>query len=130
VATGQETAWVVTEGGDKNSKKVFDGSQPGSDLDEDDLIVFPQPLLLSNAQPLTLMADRSASGEEGIHCSVKIYDATGRLVAKAFEGRLEAGRAVVLGESAKGGVPKAPGVYFLCVETRTGTVTRRIVVLK
>jgi hypothetical protein len=87
-------------------------------------------MLLASTRTLTLEVKELTSVEDGAGCSVKIYDATGRLVDTVFEGKLERGQALFIGENGKGGVPKVPGVYFLRVETRAKTITKKIVLLR
>jgi hypothetical protein len=65
----------------------------------------------------------------GDFCSIRIYDATGRLVDEVFEGKLERGLVLAIGDD-EGGVPGVPGVYFLQIETRDKTRTQKIVLLR
>ena len=130
-ATDEDTVYIkkVVEF-NRDGRTVNDENQHASNTGEDSLIVYPQPMLLAGTRTLTLEVKELTSGEEGAGCSVKIYDATGRLVDTVFEGKLERGQALVIGENGKGGVPKVPGVYFLRVETRAKTITKKIVLLR
>jgi hypothetical protein len=128
VITGQDTAWVTKV--NDHGKKVGDRSQRPLPAIEDSLAVFPQPIPLSGARPLTLRANGISPTEGGTQYSIQIYDVTGRLAGKSFEGRLEDGQAVVIGDGGMEGLPKAPGVYFLRFETGNRVVTKRIVFLR
>ncbi|HVP57428.1 MAG TPA: T9SS type A sorting domain-containing protein [bacterium] len=133
-ATDEDTVYV---------RKIVDFSKDGRRLDdankhasntpttgEDSLVVYPQPMLLSDAGTLMLEVNELTSVAEGAPCSVKLYDATGRLVNTVYEGKLEKGQTLVIGEVGKGGVPKVPGVYFLHVETGAKAITKKIVLLR
>ncbi|MFH1220651.1 MAG: putative glycoside hydrolase [Candidatus Eisenbacteria bacterium] len=114
---------------EKGSKVVSDSnSKANANVEESNLVIYPQPMVLSSNMTLTLEANQLTSLEG--FCSVKIYDATGRLVRTVYEGKLEEGLDLGIGQNARGGVPEVPGVYFLHVETREKTFTRKIVLLK
>jgi hypothetical protein len=131
VATGADTIYIFKVIDlDKEHRMIDDGGQHASRFEEHDLCLYPQPLLLSRDGSLTLKAAPTATQGEGTKCSVRIYDATGRLVDEAVQGRLEDGIVLPFGRCAKGGAPNAAGVYFLRIETRDQSITKKMVLLK
>lgn len=109
-------------------RPVDDDDRTGNTgLEENGLRIYPQPALVSATS--TLRMDVNELTSVGELCSVKIYDAAGRLVHTAFEGRVEKDLVLAIGDD-EGGAMVVPGVYFLRVETRDKTVTRKIVLLK
>lgn len=63
--------------------------------------------------------------------ALRIYDATGRLVARLLEDHLEAGRHEVVWDGrAENGTRLASGVYFCRLESGPVTITRQLVLLK
>ena len=114
---------------EKGGKLIDDSnSKANANVEDDSPVIYPQPMVLSSNMTLTLEANQLTS--LGGFCSIKIYDATGRLVRTVYEGKLEEGLDLGIGQNARGGVPEVPGVYFLHVETREKTFTRKIVLLK
>lgn len=62
------------------------------------------------------------------HVSVRIFDATGRLVRTVLEGDLPAGEAAVEWDGrTDDGQSVAPGIYFSRVETGAGVMSGRVV---
>lgn len=111
-----------------NGKPVDDDDRTGYlHIEEDGLSIYPQPVLLSAQN--TLRMDVNELTSVGDFCSIKIYDAAGRLVDTVFEGRLEKGLVLAIGDDG-GDVLGVPGVYFLHLETRDKAMTQKIVLLK
>jgi hypothetical protein len=129
VATDTDTMCVTrVVGFDIDGKSVDDGQRTGYfNLGEDGLKIYPQPAVVSAVKTLTLEVNELTS--VGDFCSVKVFDAAGRLVDTVFEGKLESGLVLDLG-SGKGGAPRMPGVYFLHIQTRDKAVTQKIVLLR
>lgn len=113
---------------DKSGRRVDDANRTGyAGPPSDPLVIYPQPMRLSGERVFTLGVDGAAYGEDA--CSVMLYDVAGRLVDTLYEGKLEDGLVLRLGDD-ENGVARAPGVYFLHVQTRNGTTTRKIVILR
>ncbi|MFZ1946663.1 MAG: putative glycoside hydrolase [bacterium] len=129
VATDADTMYVAKViGFDIDGKSVDDGNQTGYlNLEEGGLSICPQPALVSAAKALTLEVNELTS--VGDFCSIRIFDAAGRLLDTVFEGKLEQGLVLDLG-SGKGGAPRVPGVYFLHIQTRDKAATQKIVLLR
>ena len=99
--------------------------RPVEDSDKTGFSLYPQPVFLSEPEPLTFDLERLAS--VGDLCSVKIYNVEGRLLGTLFEGRLDAGTNLTIDDRER--LPAAPGVYFLEIETERESHTRKIVLL-
>jgi hypothetical protein len=129
IATGTDTMYVTRViAFDRGGKVVVDENSRGCiAIGQDSLVIYPQPLVLSQENALSLDVKNAASATD--LCSIKIYDAAGRLVSTVFEGRLDQGVVLDIG-SEEGIVPRAPGIYFLHVETRDKATTRKIVLLR
>jgi hypothetical protein len=129
VATDADTMYVTkVMSFDIDGKSVDDGNQTGYlNLEEGGLSIWPQPALVSAAKTLKLEVNELTS--VGDFCSIRIFDAAGRLVDTVFEGKLEQGLVLDLGNG-KGGAPRVPGVYFVHIQTRDKAVTQKIVLLR
>lgn len=113
---------------EKEGKPVDDDNTTGYiHLEEDGLSIYPQPAFFSSQSALTMEVNELTSVEG--FCSIKIYDVSGRLLDTVFEGRLEKGLVLAIGDD-QGGVLSVPGVYFLQIETRDKTRTQKVVLLK
>jgi hypothetical protein len=114
---------------DRSGRTFDDANKTGyvSPRDESP-VICSQPMRLSGESALTIRVGGAASGDDP--CSIRLYDAAGRLVSTVYEGRLEDGLVLGLGGDDGAGAPRAPGVYFLHVQTRDRSTTRKIVLLR
>jgi FlgD Ig-like domain len=84
---------------------------------------FPNPF-----NPSTTL---EASIPQGGHVTVSIHDARGRRVAMVFDGVLPAGATALHWEGmTDSGASATSGVYFACLEFPSGTISRKLVLLK
>lgn len=110
---------------DRNGQLVNDVNRTG--CGGDSLVIYPQPLRLSGTAVLSVApADPAPAGGA---CSMKLYDAAGRLVRALYEGSLDDGVDLAIGEDALAD-HRSPGIYFLRIETRRTVITRKIVLLR
>jgi len=105
--TGVEE-WTVLP--PKGSKPVFNS-------------VVPQPMSEYASISFTLPAET--------HATMKVFDASGRLVKTILDQNMGAGRLTVRWDGTnENGIKVSSGVYILRLQTNTGTVDKRIVVLR
>jgi hypothetical protein len=100
---------------------------PTSVLDPESASAFalslPQPN--PSAGPVTFVAHVEGATD----ARVRVVDVLGRVVATPFVGTLRSGSTALAWSAASDdGVPLAPGVYFVTLESATKRATRRIVV--
>ena len=69
--------------------------------------------------------------EHGAHVDLRIYDASGRLVATLIDERQPGGRREALWQgTSAGGSPAAAGVYFVRLRVGEEVETRKVTLLK
>jgi len=65
------------------------------------------------------------------HVRLRVYDVAGRLVRTLVDGQVAAGEGVKIWDGRDdAGTPSADGVYFYRLETGTGALTRKMILLR
>jgi hypothetical protein len=110
-----------TIGFDEEQFKHEDGGAPST------VSIYPQPAVSSGGH---LVVEVNPGAHAGRMCSIRLYDVTGRLVTRAFGENLDGILNLDIDLTGAGGLPLAPGVYFLSVELADQAVTRKVVLLR
>jgi hypothetical protein len=90
--------------------------------------VSPNPV--SGGASIAYELPRSAAGQAEARVAVSIYDASGRLVRRLFDGNETYGENIAWDGRLEDGSPVPPGIYFARLASRRGAAVTKFVVLR